>query len=293
MTKDSLHTACINCGSTHISQLPNYEEVQLCKCKDCDLVFSQKLIDKKELTDFYTNLYQRTNYFSPITAKRYEELLEEFEPYRKTNKILDVGCGCGFFLEIAKQKGWEVYGTEFAQNVVDECTAKGFNMQLGSLEDVHLENDTFDVIVSIEVIEHLTDPKATVKEMYRILRPGGCVYITTPNFNSLLRYRLGPKYDVIRFPLHLIYFTPKTLRNLFSEQGFSSSRTITSGYSRTRILTSKGRSNQEYVSETSDDEMFRYRIEKRWYMRLARDVVNKCLNLFKVGDSIKATFIKK
>lgn len=293
MTKDSLHTACVICGSSNLSPLPKYQEVKLCKCNNCDLVFSQRKIGNDELTEFYTNLYQRTNYFSPITAKRYEELLDTFEPFRKTNKILDVGCGCGFFLEVAKEKGWEVYGTEFADNVVEECSLKGFNMQLGSLENVQFENDMFDIIVSIEVIEHLIDPKATVSEMYRIVRPGGCVYITTPNFNSLLRYKMGPKYDVIRFPLHLIYFTPKTLQGLFSQIGFTSKNVFTSGYSRTRIRTSKGQSNQEYVSETSDDEMFRYRIEKRWYMRTARDLVNASLNLFKVGDSIKATFIKK
>lgn len=272
--------------------LPKFSEVGLCKCSACSTVFSQRKVTNEQLTEYYSNQYQRTNYLSPITIKRYEELLDGFEKYRKTNRVLDVGCGNGFFLQLAKERGWEVYGTEYAQDVVDSCTKKGFNMRKGTLHELEFESDYFDLIVSIEVIEHLPDPVSTVKEMYRIVRPGGGIYITTPNFNSLLRYQLGPKYDVIRFPLHLIYFTPRTLNRLFTESGFRTIGAITTGYSKTRILTSKGKSNQEYVSETSDDEMLRYRIEKRWYMRSSRNALNTILTLFKVGDSIKANYVK-
>lgn len=292
MTEPLLHTHCVICNGNHLRELPKFSEAGLCACRDCGTVFSQKIVSEQELTQFYSTQYQRTNYLSPITVKRYDALLDGFEKFRKTNRLLDVGCGNGFFLQLAQARGWEVYGTEFTADIVEECAKKGFIMKKGTLPELGFEEHFFDLIVSIEVIEHLIDPVATAKEMFYILRPGGGCYITTPNFNSLLRYRLGAKYDVIRFPLHLIYFTPRTLNQMFAQLGFRKEKVLTTGYSKTRILTSKGKSNQQYVSETSDDEMLRYRIEKRWYMRWAKNSLNALLNLFKVGDSIKALYIK-
>ena len=119
------------------------------------------------------------------------------------------------------------------------------------------------------------------------------MYVTTPNFNALLRYRLGEQYDVINYPEHLTYFTRKTLQTAFEKNGFKKLRIRTTGMSITRYKTSKGTSNQEYVSETSDDEILRHKIENRWHLKQLKAFANWGLNLFKVGDSLKGTFIKE
>lgn len=287
------HTQCPVCAGAHLVPIKGYEDTNLYRCSDCTMVFSRNIANEEMLKNFYSNEYKRTTYFSPITVSRYEHLLDTLEPYRKTNRILDVGAGCGFLLEVARKKGWEVYGTEYTEDVIRQCKDKGIDMRMGSLQDVGFEPETFDVIVCIEVIEHLVDPKKTVEEMYRLLRPGGCVYLTTPNFNALLRYRLKSKYNIISFPLHLTYFTPRTIRQLFTDKGFSPLSIKTTGYSRTRLRTSQGKSNQDFVSETSDDEMLRYKIEHNGFLRLMKHLTNGILNLFKVGDSLKATFTKK
>jgi len=268
-----------------------YQKHQLVKCKECSFVFMKRIPTRTDLIDFYQNDYSRTEFFSSITITRYNELLDNFEKYRKTNKILDVGAGNGFFLEIAKARGWDVYGTELTEQAVGVCSSKGISMKQGCLDEINFEEESFDVITSFEVIEHITNPKTIVAEMYRILRKGGKCYITTPNFNSLLRYRLKENYDVIEYPNHLGYFTKKTLNKLFSEEGFSIKHIKSTGISRHRIRTSKG-SNQEYVSETSDDEMIRHRIERSKTLRYGKKFANWWLNLFGVGDSLKGTFLK-
>lgn len=287
------HTCCLLCNSTNLIDLPDYTHATLCQCKACAFVFCRRIPELNELEQCYSpENYQRTTYFSPITQLRYNELMDGFEKYRKTNRFLDIGAGSGFLLEIAKQRGWEAVGTEFAEDALDMCRKKGFDMRQGNLVDLEFEANSFDVITGIEVIEHLNDPSELVEEIFRILRPGGIVYLTTPNFNSLLRRRLKAEYDVITYPLHLCYYTPKTLGTLFRSKGFSQPQIATTGISLTRFRTSTGKSNQEYVSETSDDEMLRYRIEKRWYMRWAKNAMNAVLNWFKIGDSIKASFVK-
>ncbi len=288
----SSHHKCLICDSTNLRDLEKYADNYLTKCLDCSFVFCRKIPDKNELLEYYNDNYRRTSYFSPITVRRYQALLDRFEPYRKTNRILDVGCGYGFFLEIAREKGWEVYGLEISPEAVSECRKKGIETVETEIQNAPFDPESFDIVVSIEVIEHINTPREFVSGIHKFLRPGGIAYLTTPNFNSLLRYWLGKNYDIIEYPNHLCYYTPKTLRKLFAEHKLNTAHMMTTGVSMTRIRTSKGKSNQDYVSETSDDEIMRYRIEHNGGLRFLKNTANWFLNLFKVGDSLKARFTK-
>lgn len=289
----SHHVSCIVCESTKINELKAYKENRLVKCQNCSLIFTEKIPTKEELLSYYDQDYSITSYFSPITKKRFETLLDQFEPYRNTNRILDTGCGHGFFLEVAKARGWEVHGTELSDKAIANCESKGIQMHKGTIKNNSYEDNFFDVIVSIEFIEHINHPREYAKQLKRIVRPNGQVYITTPNFNSLLRFKLKSEYDVISYPNHLIYFTKKTLKRLMESEGFMTRSIKTTGYSYTRQRTSTGKSNQSFVSETSDDEMLRYRIEKNIFLKFGKSIFNFLLNIFKVGDSLKGTFVKK
>ena len=153
--------------------------------------------------------YTRDNSISSITVSRYEELLEKFEPYRKLNRILDIGCGDGHFLAVAKRKGWEVFGTEYTDEAVAVSRAKGIEVHQGAIQDYPAEQ--FDVITSFEVLEHINDGREHVRKINSLLRDGGLFYFTTPNFNSFSRKWLGGKWNVIEYPEHLTYYTVKTV----------------------------------------------------------------------------------
>ena len=272
--------------------MQRFSAAHLCKCENCGFIFSKTVPTKDVLDRFYNSEYDGTNYFSPITRKRYEEWLDTFEPFRKTNKILDIGCGYGFFLEVAKERGWEVYGTEVSQQNAEHCKQKGIETLKSFIEDAHFDPEMFDIIVSAEVIEHVRTPLSFVQKSYDFLRKGGAIYVTTPNFNSYLRYRLQDQFDVIDYPNHLCYFTSKTFRKIFEDQGFKTRYIKTTGISVTRVKTSKGKSNQKYVSETSDDEILRYRIEHNALLRGTKRVVNSGLTGLKIGHNIKGFFTK-
>ena len=288
MTK---HKNCILCASVSLKNLKGYEEHYLVKCQSCKFVFCEPIPTERELEKHYEN-YGRNDYLSPLTIKRYHEILDSFEPYRKTNKLIDVGCGIGYFLEEAKKRGWEVFGTEFTDEAIEICSKKGIKMNKGVLNPNNYDSQEFDVITSFEVIEHINNPQEELANFYKILRKGGLVYCTTPNFNSLLRYRLKEKYNVLCYPEHLSYYTPKTLKYVFEKEGFRTKNIKATGISLTRLKTSKATSNQELISQTSDDEVMRNKLETSVILKSVKIFLNWNLTFFGVGDALKGTFIK-
>lgn len=285
------HNKCLICSGNKLKTLEDYKKAHLVKCNSCGFVFSNQIPTEQELINHYKG-YGRNDYLSPITIKRYNELLDRFEKYRKTNKLLDVGSGIGYFLEEAKKRGWEVYGTEFTDGAVNICKEKGIKVHQGKLSPANYKEDEFDVLTSFEVIEHINNPIEELLNFKTILRKGGAVYVTTPNFNSLLRYRLKESYNVICYPEHLSYYTPKTLKKVFVDRGFKAVKIETTGFSLTRLKTSKGKSNQAFISETSDDEKMRGKIEGNRLLQFVKKAINGSLTLIGKGDSLKGVFIK-
>jgi 2-polyprenyl-3-methyl-5-hydroxy-6-metoxy-1,4-benzoquinol methylase len=285
------HKTCLVCKSDKLKTLNDYTKAHLVQCDSCGFVFAKPIPTLEELEKHYEQ-YERNDFFSPITIKRYHEILDSFEPYRKNGRLLDVGCGIGYFLEVAKTRGWDVYGTEFTDEAVEICDKKGINIHKGVLSIDNYEPDFFDVITSFEVIEHINNPREELRNFNTLLRKGGLVYITTPNFNSLLRYRLKSDYNVIVYPEHLSYYSPNTLTKVFHLSGFKKLKVQATGISLTRLRTSKGTSDQAYISENSDDEKLRGKFESNKILGMVKILLNYLLSFFGVGDSLKGYFVK-
>lgn len=285
------HTHCLISGSTQLKKLAGYEKDYLVKSRPVGFVFSSRIPTEEELINCYEG-YSREDYLSPVTVKRYHELLDDFEQYRQTGKLLDVGCGIGLFLIEAKKRGWEVYGTEFTDKAMAVCESAGLNMQQGKLNpDLYRENE-FDVVTSFEVLEHIYNPQEEIQNIKKILRPGGLFYFTTPNFNALERRWLKGKYDVIAYPEHLSYYTKKTADYLLTKNGFTKKRLTTTGISLGRIASSLGK-RSDYVSETAPDEVMRRRFEKKGIMSLLKTALNAVLDFFSLGNSLKGWYINR
>jgi SAM-dependent methyltransferase len=288
----SQHTSCLICNSRKLQSLNTFESTFLVKCADCSFVFSQKIPTEQELLSFYDG-YGRNDYLSPVTIKRYHELLDKFEPYKKTGKILDVGCGIGYFLNEAKNRGWKVYGTEYTDHAIEICESKGIEMKQGKLNITDFNLEEFDVITSFEVLEHINNPMEEIGNFIQLLRTGGLVYLTTPNFNSVLRFKLKEKYDVITYPEHLSYYTPKTLRFAFNKNGFKTKKIETTGISLSKLQSAKQEIHVNPISKDSADEHLRSRFEKNVLLKKSKQLINFSLTTFGVGDSLKGWFEKK
>lgn len=136
----------------------------------------------------------------------------------KGEKVLDIGCGNGVFLKHAAQVGWEAWGLE--PDAKATASLGGFKVLQGSLPNVPLPDESFDCITLSHVIEHLHDPVAALKEIHRLLKPGGRVWIATPNIESIGHRLFGATWIGIQSPTHLVLFNRRAIRDAFASSGF-------------------------------------------------------------------------
>ena len=276
------------CRSGELKELgKRYSMHGLLKCRSCGFVFCRQIPSDEELQAHYKK-YPRNDKISPITIKRYNELLDYFERSRKTNNMLDIGCGDGYFLKEAMKRNWQVYGVEFTSEAIDICVSKGIRMHAGVLNESNYSKEQFDVVTSFEVIEHINNPIDEMEKINRLTRKGGLFYVTTPNFNSVSRNILKEKWNIIEYPEHLSYYTTSTLCKLAKENGFLPVECKTTGLSMDRMRKSSG----NVVQQAGSDEDIREKVEAVWYYKLVKNSINYLLTVFGKGDSLKAVFQK-
>ena len=286
------HKNCLLCNSINLFKLKNYEKHQLIKCSDCGFVFMSRIPSLEDLEKHYKTYSYTNKIISPLTVNSYNLLLDEFENYRSNNNLLDVGCGKGWFLLIGKDRGWNVYGTEFTMDAVEVCREKGINISHGDLNQIDFKGVLFDVIMISEVIEHTSNPMEQFKNIYSLLRPGGLLFVTTPNFNCYLRFKYKANYNIIEYPEHLGYFTKKTLHASLVNSGFEKRKLLTTGISLSRASFSSGSSKprEEVISQ---DEKLRKLMAYNKGMLYLKSLVNYVLSITGLGLILKAYYVKK
>ncbi len=287
------HSNCISCKGNYV-QIKNYMHAHMVKCIQCNLVFSSRIPNNDELLQHYAN-YPRNAVLSAITRLRYIELLNSFEKYRNTNKLLDIGCGNGDFLIIAKEKGWDIYGSEYDLQAVEIATKKGIQMHHGSITQATFANNSFDIITSFEVLEHLNTPVQEIEKINQLLRPNGIAYITTPNYNAMSRLILGKKWTTVEYPEHLTLFTPFTLNKLLDDANFNKVYCKTTGLDLHRIKSTFLNNGKNIAERNSSDfqEQLRESMEKNKLLSTIIAILNWILNTLKIGDAMKIMYQKK
>lgn len=135
-------------------------------------------------------------------------------------RLLDVGCGSGELLERMQSLDWRVEGLDFDAKAVQVAQEYGLKVRLGTLEEQYYPEGSFDAITMSHVIEHVHDPLALLSECRRILKPGGCLVVVTPNLGSLGHNHFGVDWIALDPPRHLQLFEPQTLRRLAERSGF-------------------------------------------------------------------------
>ena len=209
-------------------ELANYK-FSLVKCKNCGLVYVNPRLTGKSLAELYEREYfsYYINTKSEGHKKREEtfkteiaELESLIEKLNVKRKILDVGCGGGFFLD-SLDNSWEKYGTE-----INPAAAKygrdifGIDILKGELREVNFPDETFDVIKMRGTVEHLPKPTNELRESYRILHNGGLIAVNTPNIDSLCGRIYKGKFRMVDPIHHIYYFSTKSLSLMLENVGF-------------------------------------------------------------------------
>lgn len=203
------------------------ERFRVVKCKCCGLVYLDPQPKAEYLSEFYkAGVYSgRSNALSslvePISRLFHRLRLRKVEAFRKQGKLLDVGTGKGKFLATARERGWEVYGTEPAEGRLHIARHEyGVDTVHKDLEEEPFAGSYFDVITLWHVFEHLPDPNGMLRELHSMLKDDGLLLIAVPNIDSI-QSRFGKeKWFHLDVPRHLYHYSPRTLQMMLEKNGF-------------------------------------------------------------------------
>jgi len=230
--KDYPDSVCNACSSVK----HKYEEIsgyQLYKCHECGLINAYK----PHGNDIGTVLYEKDFYFKPEndseTASYYSNYIKQTKNIRKFNniirelkkfsnggKLLDIGCAMGTFLEIARYY-WDVEGLEIS-SYASNYTRNNLKITVfnGTIEEAKYPDDSFDVVTCIDVLEHVDDPNLMINEIARIIKPDGIAFFETLITDSPTVNRNIKKWKLMIPPVHLFYFSKKSLQLIMEKNGF-------------------------------------------------------------------------
>lgn len=135
-------------------------------------------------------------------------------------RLLDVGCGNGDFLRLARDLGWRVSGVDFDPRAVEASRKDGLDVLLGGIEIAHHQSKRFDVITLSHVLEHVHDPRHLLMRCRALLKPTGLLWIDTPNIGAQGYQLFGAFWRGLEVPRHLVLFSRDTLEQLLLELKF-------------------------------------------------------------------------
>lgn len=240
MAETNIEKDCDLCGSTEKDLIKIENEYPISSCRKCRLVYVSRIpqVDKGKVIGEY---YSGENEEIEAVRLRYTDvskyLLDEIEKiHPDKGRLLDVGCGYGFFLVEARKNDWQVFGTELSDIAIDFMRTRQNlpDVWFADLSDEGLPIEKVDVINMTNVLEHVPSPTKTLHDCRNLLETGGALLIRVPNmdFNRikeffvplLRRAGLGEEgefsYLATPPPIHLTGFSPKTLRKYFQKAGF-------------------------------------------------------------------------
>ena len=149
----------------------------------------------------------------------------------RRGKLLDIGCGHGFFLQMAKNRDWEVYGIDLCEPAVAYAISNGLDVSSTPLFEKNYRDAEFDAITMFYVLEHLPDPIQYLKEACRILKPGGLILLRTPHTTPIIKMlkTLSIPNRLYDAPSHLNDFSPCTIKRILQKTGFTDIYTCIGG----------------------------------------------------------------
>jgi len=218
--------------------VPGKEWGRHVKCKHCHLIYMNPVEKVSKTNEYYSrakNTHAPTIRESYLrTAKSQVRLIQE---YARGTNLLDIGCAQGFFLFGASQAGYTTKGIEISQDAAEYARREfGLDIEAKPFEELRFAENHFDVVTLWQVLEHVPYPLMILKEVHRILKPGGLLAVSTPDIGGIPAKILGKRWwDIKR--LHVNQFTTKTLADILQNAGFKNTSSVSyRGYVSLSIL---------------------------------------------------------
>lgn len=233
---------CNICNLDNFEVLVKDELSNIVRCRNCQLIYRNPRESKEDHMEMYKHIYYTTLnkefwYRRRIVCfKRTIKKIGEIK--QKKGKLLDLGCGFGYFLDLAKKSGWEAFGVEISNYSVQFARHElGLNIFQGELKDAHFPDNYFDVVTTWHFLEVLHDPLTLLREVNRILKKEGLLVIRMVNANfQLPGFKYFKKIEKIanalgivnQFVIHNYSFSKNTLTIILQAAGFKDIQVVNS-----------------------------------------------------------------
>ncbi|MFA6449758.1 MAG: methyltransferase domain-containing protein [bacterium] len=247
---------CLVCSSSDVKKIDKKDEYALYKCRSCGFGFAWPRPKIDALKDIYDEAFDENSekgiWSGELTKdnpkgkrsgmdnfgtdeKEYTDRLDILRKHLQGGdlSILDVGCAAGFFVDFARRSGWKADGLDVS-GYNARMAKENFDLDivLAPLMESGLPGESYDAVIMRCILEHSVDPYGDLAEVWRLLKPGGIVYIYIPNeFNPL--QNLATRHVVKKrwwfaAPHHLNFFTPSSLEKILNNVGFETEYLTTS-----------------------------------------------------------------
>lgn len=234
--EEVIECKCPYCGQEDTQLLYKERgEIGISQCRNCGLIFTNpRTKDPEQVYWGDGDKYKEEAKFifaGKAKHHRYKNYLHDLKiikKYKPDGKFLDVGSNMGFFVNYAKEQGWDVIGVEPSPSLSKICGEIYQIKVINSfLEKAEFDEKSFDVVTMTDVFEHVTNPQELLQESYRILKNDGVIFIKVPNVEfSLLKLKIfkllgkTKQYDIFDSYEHVVHYNMKTIRKMLESQNF-------------------------------------------------------------------------
>lgn len=209
----------------------SHEAFSIVQCRGCGLAYLNPRPSPAAMEQYYS-----ADYFASFTAgalptnrarilikrvhsrltRRLSHCIELLPPGR----VLDVGCGDGRYLELFRALGWSPYGVDPSRVAIERARQRGLDTFHGDLLPARLPDRSFDLILMRYVIENMPNPSAVLREVQRVLKDDGTLFLTAPSLDSPMARLLKGHFADLDAPRHLYFFTARTVTRMLEFTGF-------------------------------------------------------------------------
>lgn len=281
--------ACPACGAARHHVLGDKAGYRIGACEECRTLRVLNPPDAPA-SERYADYYLEPGVPVPdFVRDRLGRIVAGFERGRGPGSLLDVGCGEGAMLATARARGWAAVGVEVSRSAIEKLRASGHEVHHGELAEAGLAASSFDVVTLVEVLEHVGDPCALLREVARVVRPGGIVFATTPHGRGASVRVLGLRSSLVAPPEHLQLFSVAGIRRLLRRARLVPVSTRATGLNPSELLV-RLRAGADAPASTARVEAayaVNAALESSPARRLVKGAANAVLDAVRLGDGLR------
>ena len=218
-------SSCILCGDKERKLLVKNEPWYIYRCASCGLGFLDPRPSKEDIAKLYDKEYCEDQFVegggvgSPEFMKRLSletHRVRFFRGLKRKGKILDIGCGYGYFLAACRTMyGYDVHGLDVSEWAAHYAAERlGLSVTVGEIEMVNLPPNSYDIITMWHFLEHTRDPREAILKAMDLLKKDGILVIDVPNYDGTDARKDWGNWVGWQPPYHFYHFTPHTLKRL-------------------------------------------------------------------------------